>query len=974
MRFRLLGLLEVEDDEGLVRIVPGRESALLALLLVHRREPLSSDRIVEEVWGDAAPANATKSVQVYISRLRKSLGVGRIETTRAGYRIRLEPDEFDVEQFEELAEAGRTADALALWRGEPLAEFRYASFAQSEARRLEELHSRLLADRIDERIAAGRAAETIPELEALIAREPLWERPRAQLMHALYLVGRQADALELYRRTRTLLGDELGVDPGPELQQLERAILNQDRDLGTPAPPRRPLRRRGRLAVGAGLVLAATAAAAAIVVGRSGGSGVLAARGDALVGLDPDSGRILDVVSTGSRPSRVAVDGTSVWAVNAGDATITYFDARHPSETATFGAGSDPADLAATSGALWVGGGGRVTSFDPARHTPLQTAALPGSPAGPPQARPPEERRLVAGGGSVWAIGPDQAVVQLDARTGRVVRKTDVYATALAFGDGQLWAIDAGAPAVDRIDPTTGALARQVKIASLLTLGGLAVADGSVWVTSPFQSVVWRILLGPPVSLQTVPVAFGVGTIAAAHGSVWVGDNFDDGVYRIDTRADPPLAKRIATVPAPQDIAVTSDRVWVASGGSAARSGPVTGSACDPLVYGGPGKPDVLFVSDFDLEGPAAPYTAPMAHTVAAVLRSAHYRAGRFHVGLQSCDDASRAAHGLDIGQCTANASSYARDASVVGVVGLQSSCVVAELPILNRAPNGPVALISPTSTDPFLTRGAPSAGGPILEHLYGSGVRSYGRTIGADHLQVAADAELAHQLGIRRVGVVFNRDGLVSQAEEEWFRYAAARLPGMTAVPILWDGTSPLAPRLRRAHVDGAFLTGAVTEDNVSAVRELRRVLPAGRIVVSDWLAPFSSLKPAGRAAVGVYGTISGPMRLRDLTPDERRIFLTLPAGDRVPSVVGPTVDAARAMLAAIAASSGRRASVTRALLGHSGFDSGGDPRTAPVTVFRIDPAVRGPEPKVGISGGVVVRVLEPTPRLVEPAQRLQR
>ena len=172
MKFWLLGLLEVTAADGrAVEIGRGRESALLALLLLHRNEAISRDRIVDELWSGAPPENARKSVHIYVSRLRKSLGADRIETTPAGYRLRTERDEVDIDRFEGLAAEGRSAlerddpavaestfdEALALWRGEPLADFGYDGFAQSELRRLDELRNEVVADRVDARIARGHA-------------------------------------------------------------------------------------------------------------------------------------------------------------------------------------------------------------------------------------------------------------------------------------------------------------------------------------------------------------------------------------------------------------------------------------------------------------------------------------------------------------------------------------------------------------------------------------------------------------------------------------------------------------------------------------------------------------------------------------------------------------------------------------------------------------------------------------------------
>jgi DNA-binding SARP family transcriptional activator len=252
VEFRLLGLLEVIDDDGSAIQLGGRnECALLALLLLDANRPLSADRLIEGLWSERAPPSAMKTVQVYVSRLRRRLPADRVATTAAGYQLRLEPDELDADRFARLAAQGRTlfvggdadgavallSEALELWRGSPLAGFETRDFAREEIRRLEELRTVAIADRVDARLAAGGTGELVGELQELVDVHPLWERPRAQLMLALYRAGRQADALEVYQLARDLLVRELGIEPGKSLRDLQQQILQQAASLDLPSPP-----------------------------------------------------------------------------------------------------------------------------------------------------------------------------------------------------------------------------------------------------------------------------------------------------------------------------------------------------------------------------------------------------------------------------------------------------------------------------------------------------------------------------------------------------------------------------------------------------------------------------------------------------------------------------------------------------------------------------------------------------------------
>ena len=324
------------------------------MLLLHANQPLSTERIVDELWGEEPTANAAKSVHIYVSRLRKALGADRIETTQAGYRIHVAPGELDSERFASLAAAGKRGEALALWRGEPLADFRFEPFAQNEIRRLEALRDEVWLDELDARLADGRASQVIAELEVVIERQPLWERPRAQLMRGLYLAGRQADALALYRTTRTLLHDQLGVEPGPELQRLEQAILNHDPALGAGAGRSLIHRRRPGpvtyLVAGVGLI-AVAAVAVALVMLTSGSSRAL---GNAVAAVDT-SGHSVSYTSGGTTPGNVVVGEGGVWVLDADDRTITRIDPKTRRVVKTFATSAEPTDLAVGDGAIWVG-------------------------------------------------------------------------------------------------------------------------------------------------------------------------------------------------------------------------------------------------------------------------------------------------------------------------------------------------------------------------------------------------------------------------------------------------------------------------------------------------------------------------------------------------------------------------------------------------------------------------------------------
>jgi DNA-binding SARP family transcriptional activator len=256
VEFSILGPLEVRHEGRPVHIGGAKERALLAFLLLHAGEPVSVDRLIDELWGDTPPATARKSVQVRVAGLRRAVRGDVLLTRGDAYLVRLEPNQLDLYRFERLLSTGGDAlgagdpaaaiatldEALALWRGPPLADFVYGSFAQPAIARLEELRAHALELRIEAQLELGRHARVIPELENLIAAHPFRERLRGQLMLALYRDGRQAEALDVYRRTREEFVAELGIEPAPMLQKLQQAILRQDPSLDEPvAAPERSI-------------------------------------------------------------------------------------------------------------------------------------------------------------------------------------------------------------------------------------------------------------------------------------------------------------------------------------------------------------------------------------------------------------------------------------------------------------------------------------------------------------------------------------------------------------------------------------------------------------------------------------------------------------------------------------------------------------------------------------------------------------
>jgi YVTN family beta-propeller protein len=579
MDYRILGPLAVYDEERRAVELGGRQQRLVfAVLLLHRNEVVSVDRLIDVLWGERAPTNAVKNVQVHLSRLRKALESGgsepkrEIVRTRAnGYVLEVAPGEVDADRFDRCVDDGRRAlaaadpehagtllqEALALWRGPPLADFAYDSFAQGEIERLGELRLRAVETRIDVDLALGRHDDVVPELQALVVEHRLRERLRGQLILALYRSGRKADALRVYEDARLAFAEELGLEPSEGLQHLHREVLKDDPALSAPARvaprsetarvahARLPIfsgRRGMLLGLGGALLLAAALAVAVFEVTRDRASaGIVSVDPNSLAAIDPETNRIVAAIPVGARPASVVSASGALWVANVDDDNVMRIDPKARRIVRTIATGIAASGLAGGAGAVWAIGGARgvVLRIDPVFN------------------EVGEERVKTVKVGTLLASGP---------ATG-----------AVAAAANAVWAVSGGffsTPRLSRIDPAKKRVAATVSTGNGPT--AVAVGFGDLWVTDSFENTVSRI--DPTgVVTHTIPVGHGASAVAVGEGAVWVVDSLDDAVVRIDPHTNS-VTRRIPVGHYPSGIAAGADAVWVTNrnDGSVSRIDPAT--------------------------------------------------------------------------------------------------------------------------------------------------------------------------------------------------------------------------------------------------------------------------------------------------------------------------------------------------------------------------------------------------------------
>jgi DNA-binding SARP family transcriptional activator/ABC-type branched-subunit amino acid transport system substrate-binding protein/DNA-binding beta-propeller fold protein YncE len=997
MDFRILGPLAVADDDHELPLGGGKQRALLALLLTHPNEVLSSDRLIDELWGAEAPPTAAKMLQNYVSGLRRALrtnGAGTvIETRGSGYRLRVESGERDLDRFEELLERARVTfgtdpqkaaellrEALGLWRGPPLSEFAYEPFAQEEIARLEELRLEAIEERIEADLAVGRHAELVAELRQLVHEHPFRERLRAQLILALYRCGRQADALASYRDVRRVLVEELGLEPSPELRELERAILAQDEKLQAPTRARR-VQRRGQIAILAGgCVLLASAIAAALIALSGGGTPSIRLLPPNSVGeIDPRTGEVLGQVPVPGGPSRIALAGDGLWVGSDRSRTLSRIDTSTRAVSQVVAPGSFPTDLAVGDGGTWVldGVGARLLKVSPGYGSVAGRITLDRARA---QSYLPEDRSvldnpwsLAVGLGGVWVTDGSSRLARVDPATGRPEERIDVgqRLNGVAVGEGAVWTIGGRAAAVSRVDSETGRVTDRIPIVSRPRRESpypiaIEAKGGSVWVLDANVARVTRIdarergvTATIPIGVDRRPLRLGVGS-----GAAWVA-NGDGTLSRID--ADTNAVRTTAVGQGLLDVAVGRGGIWVTAGpGPGARpasaaqpatsGGPraLPASICSP-VYSQPGeRPRFLVASDLAFQGPPAPLANQMSEAIQFVLRANHFRAGRYPVGYQACDDSTVTEGPLAARKCASNAKAYAQNRGVIGIVGpLTSECAKAEIPVANRAGPSPLPMVSPSNTYVGLTRRGFGTAPGEPERYHPTRTRNYVRIVAADDFQAAANAMLAKQLGLRRVFVLRDRGQSYGIGIAAAFRAAVDKLGIAVAGVGTWNfdrpGYAALAQRIKRSAADAVFLGGGSGANGERLIKDLRASLgPQVQFMAPDGFAVPGLADAVGLAGKGMTVSVAGvpPKTLEG--PGARLVSRFGDALGQAPEQYAVyAAQATQLLLDAISRSNGTRPSVIKELfasrvvngiLGDFAITASGDTTANTVTIYRIE------------------------------------
>ena len=540
---------------------------------------------MEGVWGAERPSTIAAALNVHLSKIRKILAAAGTDATLVtelhGYVLRTDPEHLDLHRFERLAREGRQAlvtgrpeeaaaileRALALWRGPPLAELELDASVGAALSRLGELRLAALEDRFEAELLVGRHTELAPELEEFVREHPLRERARGELMIALYRGGRQSDALRTYRDARLLLAEELGLDPGPELQRLEKAILVHDPSLALSERRRQPRAGRARsLAAAVTLVLVV---GMLLALGR-GGPGTratepfqevaLAHASDVAV-IQPDTSKVMARVAVGSSPALIREGDGSVWVADRLDLTVTEIDLESRHVLRTLGLGFRPDYLAARNDTVWA--------FDKeervlARLGDEQTWERLEDPDFA------EIEGLALDDHAVWLAG-GRRLIRVDPESGKVVSNVSMpdHVDGLATAGGDMWAVSSSSAAVLRIDPRTAEVRDRIPMTDELGSGSNALSISAdtdfIWVLNGDTATVVKIDPSRHDVVETYRLGVGRGSLAlaAGEGAAWVSNAFDGTLTRIDGTTNEVASIAVSASSRPRDVTVAGGLVWV---------------------------------------------------------------------------------------------------------------------------------------------------------------------------------------------------------------------------------------------------------------------------------------------------------------------------------------------------------------------------------------------------------------------------
>jgi len=388
------------------------------------------------------------------------------------------------------------------------------------------------------------------------------------------------------------------------------------------------------------------------------------------------------------------------------------------------------------------------------------------------------------------------------------------------------------------------------------------------------------------------------------------------------------------------------------SGGGEAAALPA--SSCSDIYYEGSGKPQYLIASDLPLQGSGRTQTVQMTEAVKFILKQHNFKAGKYTVGYQSCDDATAQLGKWASEKCSANGNAYANNKAVVGVIGtFNSGCAEIEIPLLNRAPDGPVGMVSPANTYVGLTHSGPGTAPGEPDKYYPTGKRNYIRIVAADDFQGAADAQLAQQLGLKKVYVLNDKEAYGLGVATD-FRNSATKLSIGIAGFAAWNGKASsyegIATKIKQSGADGVFLGGLVCENGGKLVKDLRAGLgPDVKILSPDGFTPISAVvQGAGQAAEGQYVSVAG-LPNEQLGPTGQKFvkdFGATQSSGQVDPYSSYAAQAAEVVLTAIENSDGTRAGVAANLfktdvkdgiLGSFKINPEGDTNANPISIYQI-------------------------------------